>query len=235
MWLSIAAMVAAMVLPCAPGVAQGAHWSITYTRSGSTTYQPSLGTTVTSTWTKGAQTPYLFVAPLSVSMSADGTITATLKWVDSAGNPAPNPPARFVVKAMVVAGWQATASAQDAQYLSGTGSACDGLGDAYALYDPGYGCGGRSMGSHLFIMDGSTGTATLSAHLTQNASVNYNVGAMASAGMNPLASFAVALDDRYVTVSTSLGLTQHCSGRPNHTAVPQTVASDGTVYAHQPK
>lgn len=231
----IAVIVTAMTLPCKPSVAQGDHWSITYTRNGTTTYQPSVGNTVTYAWNKGVQMPYLFVAPLSVSMAAEGTIAATLKWVDSAGNPAANPPSRVVVKASVVAGWQATASASDAPYLSGTGNANDGLGDTYALYDPGYGCGGRSMGSHLFIMDGSTGTATLSAHLTQNASVNYNVGATASAGMNPLASFAVALDDRYVTVSTSLGLTHRCSGGPNHTAVPQTVTSDGIVYAHTAK
>ena len=151
-----------LALSSSKGSAQmmtGGHWAQTY-KMYTGFFHATLNTGPVVDYGWGVNDPSI-IEPVaggsSTTVNYSGSCTLTYEWVDDFGFPALNPPSSVIIKESASAGW--TCDVPDAT-VGGSGS--NGLQDPYVSgYDISLGGNyGRSKGSHLHKMDGSSGSIT---------------------------------------------------------------------------
>jgi hypothetical protein len=217
--LVVLAVVLAL-MPCG-ALAQTGHWSITYsTPTGSLDWCLNNGSVQHSSlplhhkrvgWQSSTRTAWI---------QETATQTATLSWVDDQGNPAPNPPPFVSVKIRAHAKWDGAGDIY-------RGDADDGQGDPKdTKHDRGNGRA-VSEGIHLRRYDASRGIVRITNTCTQKGEIS----SAHSGGVEVEWDFSVAVDNRFVQISPSVGPTYYRvirNGLPVRVA--HTPAADGTMW-----
>lgn len=153
-----------------PAAAQIGRWSdATYTFANSRCTYPDGAVTTWPTPDAYGLSGYPVSYDGSRTMSGTSTITATMRWVDDDGNPAPNPPDKAYLLVSSEASWKVTCSTGSVTVSDA--NADNGLGHAEQLVENAPNSKRKvSSGDRLIQVDGSTGmiivTRTLNVRAT---------------------------------------------------------------------
>jgi len=155
----------------------------------------------------------------SINLSGNYLVKARYYWRKPGQTViAPNPPAKVYLKVTA-----------RARYYADSGSASN----SWDAVLPSVG-GGESYGIHLIQKEGASGSFTVEVPLSASAT-EVESNPADTVVVNILFGCRVDIDQRGVTIGSSLGQTHYCDNSASHNSIPHIVDSDGTVHAHTRK
>ena len=203
-----------------PSYNSSSAWPTSYTASNSGT--PAL-----------SQTPPL-VNGNSATVTTSGTLRAKLRWVyrDGDATLAPNPPPQVIIRETASASWSYTGNISN---VTGSGSADNGKGGQYQTFSGTK--GGYSFGAWSTQINSSSGIVERSITISANASVQVvSPPTLPNASLQAGGYYTVQLDNRAVSISSTLGMTYYRNGTTTPpTRVPHYVSPEGYIYTHSAK